>query len=409
MILAQLVLACAGSGEPGPPGGSTNPEQPLLVWPKRPSELCPNPIIKSGLGRRISTAPGDLAIGDLDGDGLDDAVWLEEVDPGPFTYDQILHTSLGASWTVAGATGTASIDTAQHPLALVDVDGDGQDEIVLGLWLYGGGGYYPCDSGSKQIDAIGVYDRDGEQLGMWTYDRSNLVCLGDIQTNILGTSAGDLLLHSPVHGAWTVDGFSGDLDVAAGQRVVGGIQTSALGDLDGDGASEAILVTNASRYTILGFDNEPPVLLSAQGTHFASPYGGLESGEDLTGNGSDDIVWVGWLGVDGLPWGMRILETQGQILAFMSDVQKAQPLRDLDGDGLGELAIVRLGDANRTVAVFRSPIVGELFLEDAWLQLEVPTGLRFPSVEAADLDHDGSPELLIGTDSGWESFELCPP
>ncbi|MFH1467449.1 MAG: hypothetical protein ABIO70_23900 [Pseudomonadota bacterium] len=199
------------------------------------------------------------ALGDVDGDGHDDAlVWAEEVG--------ILLGPLTAGVGLADAAARLEIPltpTAHYPEDVVhaagDVDGDGRADLLF------------CDIGLPAVDdpaaadAGGAYLFSGPFAGTLTPGDADAVILGETSGEILGYSAaglgdvdgdgfGDLLLGAPDfdydparHGPGAAYLFLGPLagDVRAsqadlaftGEAGVEGVGWDVLGpgDLDGDG------------------------------------------------------------------------------------------------------------------------------------------------------------------------------
>jgi len=296
------------------------------------------------------------SLGDLDGDGVGDlavgAMWDD--DGGGWGADK------GAVWVLflntdgtvkshqkisdieGGFAGALSyFDYLGCSVAsLGDLDGDGVTDLAVGAYADDDGGGYSSDRGAVWVLFLNtdgtvkshqkISDTEGGftgDLDDWDNFGCSLASLDDLD----GDGVGDLVVGAwgdddggPCGAVWilflntdgtvkshqkisdTEGGFTGDLD----DWVIFGSSVASLGDLDGDGVGD--LAVGAS----------------------ADSDGGFQRG----------AVWVLFLDTDGtVKSHQKISDTEG---GFTGDLQNYDnfgfslaSLGDLDGDGVGDLAV----------------------------------------------------------------------
>jgi hypothetical protein len=277
----------------------------------------------TGDGAGYSVAPA----GDVDADGFDD------VFVGAWSSD-FGGTDAGAAYLVRGPTAGIR-DLADADLVLVgdsagdqaglsvgsagDVDGDGQDDVLVGAWGANDGGAYAGAAylvNGPRWGTVGLGDADAALVGEASGDFAgqSVAGVGDIDSDgyddVLigapGTSSGTgtaYLLFGPLTG--TIDLSRADArlngeveDDAAGASV------SAAGDVDGDGTPDVLV--GAYNYDYGGVDTgaaflvhgpisgtlglaSADALLIGEGTGDNAGWSVAGAG-DMDGDGKDDVL-----------------------------------------------------------------------------------------------------------------------
>jgi len=176
-----------------------------------------------------------------------------------------------------------------------------------------------------------------------------------------------------------------------------------VADLDGDGRREIVVATVTGAAYLIGSDGEiwPGWPVSLAGPCYAPPAAG-----DLDGDGRAEIVVGSTTGtlhvwrLDGTaqPGWPRSLAEMETPPAPSAAIFGAAALADLDGDGRAEISVAA---ANGMVWT----LTGRGEVRNGWPQaISTNLGARiFPGTLAspavADLDGDGSPEIVVATNS----------
>lgn len=312
------------------------------------------------------------AIGDLNGDGFDDAMI------GSPTPEGSAHVLYGGPEMGTGVVSSASLPSIESTskdarfgvsaAGIGDIDGDGFDDVVIGAskqdargaaYLFHG----PISGAMDDRDAAGslLGASDGDQLG------STLAAVGDVS----GDGVVDLLVGS--------HGYQGGYGKA--YLVSGAI--SGSGAPVTDVAFASIEGRNASRTGAsigggddLNGDGVPDIIIGAPGAGWASVFYGPVSG-DLTINNADVLVEGD--------------EHTGMAVATAPD---------LDGDGYSDFLVGSPTFSAATVALFSGSTSGSVTLTDADTLIisdESRATLGGDIQLVDDIDQDGLPEVLIST------------
>lgn len=155
----------------------------------------------------------------------------------------------------------------------------------------------------------------------------------------------------------------------------------AVGDLEGDGASEVLALQGTELVTLRAPEFQPgtPTTLPQTTARFVVA--------DLDGDGDGDLVLQA-------PSSLELLENTGQAFAPKTSVPASTPgllvARDLDLDGLTDLALTEGANATQLVLHRRS---GPFTFQ----KVTVPTGAQGTpvSLSAGDVDGDGDLDLAL--------------
>lgn len=178
----------------------------------------------------------NVALYDLDGDGVDDILWA--------TNDKIfVYTYNGLLWE------RALTAVAIYPPSVGDIDGDGLVEVVLA-------------TGGVQVQPkLYAFEQDGSDVAGWPVSlNDNWVLSAPALSDMDGDSALEIIVSErdfPIGYVHILKGdgtpFSANWPVALdGTPAV----TPSIGDVDGDGKKDIVIHSVNSRY-IFGLDGQP--------------------------------------------------------------------------------------------------------------------------------------------------------
>jgi uncharacterized repeat protein (TIGR01451 family) len=311
-----------------------------------------------------------LAVGDVNGDGNADIV----VGDGDFGG---LHVLLGNGDGTFKAAISYVVDDATNSVTIADLNGDGRPDVVVGrahtdvqVWVGNGDGTF---------NETGTFLTGGTPFG---------VTVGDLN----GDGVPDLAVANLNSNNVAVLVGEGDATFRAAVNYnVGGAPTFvAVGDLNGD-AKPDLAVTNSGSNTV-------SVLLGAGGGTFgpstsysagSSPYS--LAIRDLDGDGRPDLAVVasgaGLVTLFGR--GHGTFEAAALYSAGVNTASRTLAVGDLNGDGHPDLAVV-----NRAGFDHVSILLGRA---DGTFDAPVNyLGGSFPqSVAVGDINGDGHPDLLV--------------
>jgi len=323
---------------------------------------------------------------------------------GPADTGETADTASGGGATPWATSSGAASDALGSRIALADdLDGDGQEDLLVSAWLGNRACalFGPLAEGDLALDARDPACLSGESS--FDYAGYGFSSAGDLD----GDGYPELLVGSPGHAdagansgkAYLVPGplsagTTGLADVAqaswSGTNLLDyvGISAVAVGDLTGDGVPDLSIGAP-------GFDGEGGG--GGRAWVIAGPVG--EGAQVL------DDAWASVTGLSApptLPYPLHGALGTGD---FVGD-SVAGPA-DYDGDGVDDLALGANGDQTYgpetgKVAVFFGPVeAGDLLVSDAGATLLGATALAYtgsPILASPDLDGDGLPELLVAAD-----------
>ncbi len=362
-----------------------------------------------------------LAVGHADADGVPDVVIGApeySTDRAGAVYVMLGGTKgqrliqEEASRIVIGPGGTR----LGHAVAMGDVDGDGLDDVIAAdalstvyvVWAGSGGG---------SVAAL-----NADTILAPTWDDAPVVALvtahldDDARADVVvGTDGGGvLLLSAPDAGARTITDAAYAWLTADGAQP-GGSAVATAGDLDGDGLEDLIvgapaadlLGTNSgAAYLVVGPVSGDVPLVDA-GTRYFGEEAGFEAGSsvagdlDVTGDGLADAL-IGAAGGDRL-YVVDVDTKPGSLVNARARLQFDGTVlsvsgTDIDGDGVVDPMAI----AGERLYVVHGPVSGTVnAVNEPWATVTVPTvGIGQVAVGLDDVDDDGSGDVLLAAFPG---------
>jgi hypothetical protein len=392
----------------------------------------------------LSDATWDVALADVDGDGDLDAL-IANLYPG----NRLLFNDGSGSFTEAVFGVPLSGLDQTHALALGDVDGDGDLDVVLGtlgqdrLYLNDGSGFFSDASGQLPMDveeaqAIALRDMDADGdldilVGNYSQDRLYLNngagVFSDATASQLPARGGTVAL---AMGDCDLDG---DLDVVFGSQLNGGTYLAlndgngslsdipsqlpvsatgvcyalAIGDVNGDLLPDALIGTSGVAKSILLQNQGGGSFVDASSQLPAhTDYNQSVALGDVDGDGDlDALIGNGGLTSSSqqqnrlyLNDGLGVFSDATSQLPVILDNTREVVLGDLDGDGDLDAWV---GNYNQQNFVLRNNGLGVFSVAVG----AFPTGsFLLDAVALGDLDGDGDLDAVLGIFFGQNQLWL---
>ncbi len=323
------------------------------------------------LGTPDSAFGLSLASGDLDGDGFGDLA-IAAPRPGDGTLPDRVEVWYGSATGFAAAPdGTLSGTTNTRfgeSLAIVDVDADGADDVVVGV----------ADEGVYGAVLLFRGGPAGLEAGAsWRIDGTAAAPVGTVLSaagDVNGDGYGDVVIGRPyadadLGSAEVYLGSAAGLDATPAWTVAGtptvrglGFEVAGAGDVDGDGFGDVLVgapndgpagAHSGGEVFLFRGSATGPEALPSWHRQVSYPYGGLGTAMapagDLDADGYDDVV-IGAPGVLGagavaffhgsalgLPAApARVVRSTTASAAFGESVAAGG---DADGDGIGDVLV----------------------------------------------------------------------
>jgi hypothetical protein len=366
------------------------------------SFLTPGPAF--GESDYLADRPGQgaVAIGDVNGDGLNDVVFARStmtLDPALFVFLQRPGGTLApaVAYTI-GSDPSCEVKS----VAAGDLDGDGKAEVVVGARPLGEAPLYGC--------GLFVYKADGAgKLSLSSLLRTadaSRIKLADMnrdgRLDIVGTGveAYTYLSHVSVYLQDAADKFGPPQQLALAARPI----EVDTGDLNGDGLPDiAVLLYDARAFSVLfqrkdgSFD--APVAYATSNL----PEEGIPSDlviADVNSDGRLDVTLP--LTHTGYPnptsyLQMFVQDAQGKLSAapLVDTYTSTGPIRagDLNGDGRTDLVLAHSGWSDVGVH-YQQPDKG---IRNVWHIRTFPSSYYENSMAVGDVNDDGIDDVVLAT------------
>ena len=334
--------------------------------------------------------PNSVAIGDIDGDGKSDlaiAAW---------SYGVSILRNIGSPGTLSFAT-KVDFTIGSNPVseALGDIDGDGK--LDLAVANFGSGGSGNMVSVLRNTSSSGTLSFD-TKVDFTTDKGPNSVAIGDID----GDGKPDLVVIANAYsntvsvlrntGTSGTVSFANKVDFATGSYPY----SLAIGDINGDGKPDLVIGNSYSNSVSVlrntGSSGTLSFATKADFTTGSSP-NSVAIG-DIDGDGKPDLITANG-GSNGF---VSVFRNTGSIstISFASKVDFASgtipssiAIGDLNGDGKPDFASSNRG--NDTVSLFRnSSTLGTIGFAT---KINFRTGSNPYSLAIGDIDGDGKPDF----------------
>jgi len=355
-----------------------------------------------------------VAIGDLNGDGIQDLVVANGQQNGNGDFGEVAVLLGNGNGTFQSAVTYSTGAYGATSVAVGDVNGDGIPDLVVGndcLDLQG-----EICAGSIGAVSVLLGNGDGTFQPAATYaieyGGASSVALADLR----GTGILDLVVTDLIQDGQNYESSAGVLlgngdgtfQPAVNYNSGGdGSSSVAVGDFNGDGIPD-IVVTNSCQSESCQSDGTVGVMLG-NGDGTFQPVVTYDSGSlrsdwvataDLTGNGIVDLVVDGGAGnVVGVLLGNGDGTFQAPVTYIVDGVAGGKvAIGDVNGDGIPDLAVTDACTKLKDGACTDAKVIVLLGNGDGTFQPQIPYstgGIGAFAVAIGDVNGDGRPDLVV--------------
>jgi hypothetical protein len=355
-----------------------------------------------------------VAIGDLNGDGIQDLVVANGQQNGNGDFGEVAVLLGNGNGTFQSAVTYSTGAYGATSVAVGDVNGDGIPDLVVGndcLDLQG-----EICAGSIGAASVLLGNGDGTFQPAATYaieyGGASSVALADLR----GTGILDLVVTDLIQDGQNYESSAGVLlgngdgtfQPAVNYNSGGdGSSSAAVGDFNGDGIPD-IVVTNSCQSESCQSDGTVGVMLG-NGDGTFQPVVTYDSGSlrsdwvaaaDLTGNGIVDLVVDGGAGnVVGVLLGNGDGTFQAPLTYVVDGVAGGKvAIGDMNGDGIPDLAVTDACTKLKDGACTDAKVIVLLGNGDGTFQPQIPYstgGIGAFAVAIGDVNGDGRPDLVV--------------
>jgi hypothetical protein len=358
-----------------------------------------------------------LVFADIDGDGDKDLMWGDFFEPGLLILENIGSCERPAfsNQPVSFPRGDPLATSGYNASTFGDVDGDGDLDAIVGVL---GGAYNPITTAAENLYLL-TQEADG-----WRVVTRRLIDQIDIGAESVpaagdldGDGDPDLLLGNKIDPRdprsariYRLEnvGTEGrpEFRLAGALDVKGGFHYApALADLDADGDLDLVVGTWNEDVQVHWNEGSPaaprfaaapePLVELSRGSHASPDLADLDGDGDLdlaAGESSGELnLWRN----DGTPREPSFVLVTDKLAGFDAGRRSAPAFADLDGDGSPDLLVG--SESGGTVVLWNRGGALEAMFGAMDPALELP-GMAAPVF--ADLDADGDPDLLVGEIAG---------
>ncbi|HEY6826829.1 MAG TPA: FG-GAP-like repeat-containing protein [Gemmatimonadaceae bacterium] len=370
-------------------GGGRGKPQPDLVRFSDVTAEAKLPELVPATASPVKT-PGAIAVGDFDGDGIDD-LFLSIWSPQQQRSETHLYRIRGREFTDVAAQSGLALPNGANFATFVDVDNDGH----LDLFTIGGdqrAHLFHNDGKGKFQDvtaASGIANLGGATRAMFV----DLDHDGDLDLVLVG---GPSLLFYRNNADGTFTEMAGAVGLTAS---IGTTNDAAFADFDDDGRMDLLVVgeTGAALYHNAG-NRQLTNAIASSGIKITG--GSAVAVGDYNNDGAFDVFAAGTKGGPSTLWlndgrgGFRRDSRSDDVLKTLATINVHDvTFADFDNDGFLDLIVV--GDGG--VRVLRNDGTGRFVDRSSILPAALPSAT---SVIPADVDGDGDQDLLLGGPTG---------